>query len=269
MNQLYRFPVLVCLTLLLAASPRAEELPPDFLDADDRLRLYFAYAEFKMGNYPLARRMWETIDGKGKGEAHFNLGILHELGKGVPVDLSEAARHYRLAAQFGSRAGAYQMGLMHFTAPEFVDREEATKWLTEAALEGDEDAQELLVSMQQEQPDPLTEVRVALAGKDYAAALRMLEELVQQDEYRDQALNRLGWMYEIGMGVEADLARAAKYFSEAAELGNAEAMYAIAVMYLTGTGKPQNSALGEQWLRRSAESGDPRAADKIREFDGS
>lgn len=255
--------------LLLSPPLLAAELPDDFRGAEDRLKLYYAYAEFKMGNYPLAREMWENIDGKGRGEAHFNLGILYELGKGVDASLPEATEHYRLAAQLGSRAGAYQMGLMHFTEPSLVTREEAAKWLTEAALEGDTDAEALLQNMQDEQPDPLTAVRVALATKHYEQARTLLDELRDDPRYRDKALTRLGWMYEIGMGVEADLEQAAAYFSEAAELGNEEAMYSIAVMYLTGTGKPLDPDAGREWLRRSAELGYPRAADKIRELDAS
>lgn len=263
-----RLNLLMVLTML-ALPVAAVELPDDFQGAEDRLKLYYAYAEFKMGNYPLAREMWENVDGKGRGEAHFNLGILYELGKGVDVSLAKAAEHYRLAAQLGSRAGAYQMGLMYFTEPSLVSREEATKWLAEAALEGDTDAEALLQSMQTEQPDPLTAVRVALATKDYEQARRLLDDLRDDPAYRDKALTRLGWMYEIGMGVEADLAQASQYFSEAAELGNEEAMYAIAVMYLTGTGKPLDPDLGREWLQKSAELGYPRAADKMREIDAS
>lgn len=259
--------------LYLAAGPvnsaYADEapLPDDFLRSEDRLKLYYAYAEFKMGNHPLAMLMWENTTGTGRGEANFNLGIMHELGKGVPVSLPKAAQHYRLAAQLGSRAGAYQMGLMYFTDPALVSRDEATRWLAEAALGGDEDAKDLLESMQADQPDPLTEVRVVLAGKDYERALELLETLLEQTRYKDRALTRLGWMYELGMGVEPDLERASAYFTEAAQLGNAEAMYSIAVMYLTGAGKPIDESEGKRWLMQSAELGYPKASDKLGEIE--
>lgn len=261
--------VLLCIFSFSAHSVRAAELklPEHFQGSEDRLKLYFAYAEFKMGNHPLALLMWENTTGKGRGEANFNLGIMHELGKGVPVSLVRATEHYRLAAQLGSRAGAYQMGLMHFTAPELVSRDEASKWLAQAALDGDDDAKDLLESMQAEQPDPLTEVRVALAGKDYQRALDLLGSLRRQAQYRDRALTRLGWMYELGVGVESNLERASGYFTQAAELGNAEAMYAIAVMYLTGAGKPLDDVEGKRWLRQSAQLGYPRASDKLRELE--
>jgi TPR repeat protein len=262
------FAALLVAAIALPVTPWAQtaELPEDFHGSEDRIKLYYAYAEFKMGNYPLAKLMWENTTGKGRGEAEFNLGNLYDMGKGVEKSRAAATEHYRLAAQLGSRAGAYQMGLMHFAAPDLVDREEATRWLAAAALEGDEDAQNLLKSMQEEQPDPLTEVRVALATGDYARARELLEPLAQDDKYRDRALTRLGWMYEAGMGVEADLARAAEYFTQAAELGNAEAMYAIAVMYLTGSGKPQDTARGEAWLQKSAARGYPRATSRLEEM---
>jgi TPR repeat protein len=260
----------VAALIAVPATARAEapELPADFHGSEDRIKLYYAYAEFKMGNYPLARLMWENTTGKGRGEAEFNLGNLYDLGKGVEKSRELATEHYRRAAQLGSRAGAYQMGLMHVAAPELVDREEATRWLAAAALEGDEDARDLLRTMQEEQPDPLTEVRVALATGDYGRARELLEPLARNDRYRDRALTRLGWMYEAGMGVDADLARAAEYFTQAAELGNAEAMYAIAVMYLTGSGKPLDTDRGEAWLRKSAALGYPRATGRLEEMSG-
>jgi len=264
------FAVHFAVVIVLPATARAEapELPEDFHGSEDRIKLYYAYAEFKMGNYPLARLMWENTTGKGRGEAEFNLGNLYDMGKGVKKSRAVATEHYRRAAQLGSRAGAYQMGLMHLAAPELVDREEATRWLAAAALEGDEDAAELLTSMQEDQPDPLTEVRVALATGDYGRARELLEPLTQDEGYRDRALTRLGWMYEAGMGVDADLARAADYFTQAAELGNSEAMYAIAVMYLTGRGKPQDTVRGEAWLQRSAALGYPRATGRLEEMSG-
>jgi TPR repeat protein len=66
-------------------------------------------------------------------------------------------------------------------------------------------------------------------------------------------------MYEAGRGVPQDLSEAARRFEIAARAGQAEAQYALAVMYLTGRGKARDEALSMRWLRRSAAQNYPSA----------
>lgn len=256
--------VFICSTFPVNASTQL--LDEDFRQAPDNLKLYFAYAEFKMAHYAKAKLMWENIEGKGKSEAYFNLGIVHELGKGVDHDLLTAVSYYRQAAELGSFAGAYQMGLMHMTAPEHVSKEESVHWLGIAAEQGDNDAIELLTAMNADEIDPLTNARVLIGKEEYDKAIVLLHELIhgldEDNKIRGKALTQLGWIYEMGKGVEPDLIQASTYFSEAAEHGDPEAMYAIAVMYLTGEGKQQNQDLGNQWMQKSAELGFKKALDK-------
>lgn len=243
-----------------------QALSDEFHSAPDNLKLYFAYAEFKMAHYQTAKLMWENIDEKGKPEAYFNLGILYELGKGVDVDLKKASNYYRQAAELGSFSGAYQMGLMHLTAPQYVSKEESIHWLGVAATEGDEDALGLLAAMNSSEIDNLTKIRILLAKEQYKEAIERLNSLAKDNELteleRAKALTQLGWVYEIGKGVEADLKQASNYFTLGAELGDPEAMYSIAVMHLTGKGKSLDPELGNKWMKKSADLGFAKAKDK-------
>jgi len=63
--------------------------------------------------------------------------------------------------------------------------------------------------------------------------------------------------------VERDIDRAASLFRRAAEAGNAEAQYALSVMYQTGVGQTQDDELAKQWLMRSAEQNYPPAINKL------
>jgi hypothetical protein len=47
------------------------ELSDEFVDAQPRIQLYMAYAEFKMGNHQLAQQMWLNIGGSGRAEGIF------------------------------------------------------------------------------------------------------------------------------------------------------------------------------------------------------
>ncbi|WP_420935111.1 tetratricopeptide repeat protein [Alteromonas sp. A081] len=263
-NQCMAF-MIICSGFSVNASTQL--LDEDFRRAPDNLKLYFAYAEFKMAHYAKAKLMWENIEGKGKPEAYFNLGIVYELGKGVDSDFPTAVSYYRQAAELGSFSGAYQMGLMHMTAPEHVSKEESIHWLGVAAELGDNDAIELLTAMNTDELDPLTNARILLGKEEYGKAIGSLHKLIHgsddDNKVRGKAFTQLGLIYEMGKGVEPDLNQASTYFSEAAKLGDPEGMFAIAVMYLTGKGKPQNQEIGNQWMRKSADLGFKRAMDKL------
>ncbi len=266
MNFIKKCLVILAFTVPYNVNGQTEALSDEFHRAPDNLKLYYAYAEFKMAHYQTAKLMWENIDEKGKPEAYFNLGILYELGKGVDVDIEKASKFYRQAAELGSFSGAYQMGLMHLTAPEYVSKEESVHWLGVAATEGDEDALRLLAAMNSSEIDNLTKVRILLAKEQYEEAIARLNFLAKDNGLteleRAKALTQLGWIYEIGKGVEADLNQAANYFTLGAELGDPEAMYSIAVMHLTGKGKSLDSELGNKWMKKSADLGFAKAKDK-------
>lgn len=231
------------------------ELTDDFVSAQPRVQLYMAYAEYKMANYPLAHAMWQQIEGSAKAEALFNLGILYEQGKGVEQSLIAARDYYLQAAEAGSRAGAYQVGLMALEHPQMVSAETARHWLMVAALDGDEDAGRLLKTLASDGPDssdPMLSVKRLLMRGDNEQAIAQLIKLSEQSPANYAAITELAWLYETGLAVPRDLNKAAELFSIAAEAGNARAQYALSVMYSTGAGKPVDPALSMQWLKKSA-----------------
>jgi TPR repeat protein len=59
-------------------------------------------------------------------------------------------------------------------------------------------------------------------------------------------------MYEAGQGMPRDLDKAAMYFHQSAEEGDAEAQYALAVMLHTGKGQTKNIKAAQEWLQRAA-----------------
>ncbi|MEZ5529770.1 MAG: tetratricopeptide repeat protein [Porticoccaceae bacterium] len=257
----------ILLTLLIAAQIQAQtELPEGFQAAEPKMQLYMAYAEFKMAHYETAREMWLHITGKGSGEAAFNLGVLYEQGMGVEQDLTKARDYYLLAVEKGSRAGAYQVGLMHLNHPELVSAETATHWLTIAALDGDEDAVEMLksINLGTARAGPMLEVRQLIARGEVDPARDLLVELAGATPPDYEAVTRLAWLYETGLGVEQDIARAGELFTVAAEGGSAEAQYALSIMYETGVGRPKDSAQSAYWLELSAQQGYQPAVDKMK-----
>ena len=66
----------------------------------------------------------------------------------------------------------------------------------------------------------------------------------------------LGVLYNNGQGVPRDYAQAAFWYRKAADQGNAEAQFALALVYETGEeGVAKDSAEAARWLRKAADQG--------------
>ncbi|BBB25901.1 tetratricopeptide repeat protein [Amphritea japonica] len=265
-----KVPVSLLLTALLSVlavnsfADSDSKLSDEFIDAQPRIQLYMAYAEFKMGNHQLAQQMWLSIGGSGRAEALFNLANMYAQGVGVKQNLKQAVSLYRESAEAGSRSSAYQLGIIYLNSSGFQNEERARYWLTVAALDGDNDAANLLAGLvNNDSSDPMSEVQALLINGETSLALDKLQTLAEARPANIRAITRLAWLYESGLAVERDLARAAELFMQAAEAGDAEAQYAISVMYQTGVGKPQNGQQALYWLERSAAQGFQTAMNKL------
>ena len=257
--------LILCLSLSAQAQEQELKLSEEFIQAAPRIKLYMAYAEYKMGNHQLAQQMWLTVGGSGRAEALFNLANMYTLGVGVEQDLKKGLALYRESAVAGSRSAAYQLGVIYLNSTAFYDRKQARHWLMIAALDGDSDAADLLIGLENtDSVNPMAEVQALLVNGKTEQALLKLQALARATPPNYRAVTRLAWLYESGLAVERDVAQAAELFTQAAEAGDAEAQYAISVMYQTGIGKQQDKHEADIWLQRSAAQGYQAARDKLK-----
>ena len=77
-----------------------------------------------------------------------------------------------------------------------------------------------------------------------------VEEEADSDELCQQ-----GIAYEEGQGVEKDTVKAVELYRQAADLGNADAMYRLAMCYMNGKGVEPEAIIGQQWSQKAAELG--------------
>lgn len=255
------FAALAALWIVPAAAAVTDE------DIDDALRnpalgLYKGYAEFKMGRYDDARRIWEALAAKGNSEALFNLAILSEDGLGVPQDMQRALALYEQGAKGGSRAAQYRLGLIYSTGGRVPrDPQKAEHWLSKAAEQGDADAARRLEQLKGATESPFERAQRIEAEGRYAEAAALYAEMSASGNVR--ATTRLAWMREAGRGLPRDLAEAARLFRDAAEKGDAEAQYALSVMLATGAGQAKDEREARLWLEKSAAAGHPPALDAL------
>jgi len=86
---------------------------------------------------------------------------------------------------------------------------------------------------------------------DYATALREFRPLAEQGDA--DAQYALGVMYDEGTGVPVNAAEAVKWYRKAAEQGDIYAQYNLGVMYHNGFGIPENDVEAAKWYRKAAE----------------
>jgi hypothetical protein len=97
---------------------------------------------YDAGRFEDALGIWGPLAASGEVQAQFGLGLLHELGQGVPLDTAAAYGWYRRAAESGLTAAAFNVAVMHDAgrgAPR--DMAEAALWYARAAARGHPRAQ--------------------------------------------------------------------------------------------------------------------------------
>lgn len=89
-----------------------------------------------------------------------------------------------------------------------------------------------------------------------AARTETYIHLAEQGEYRAQV--RLGGIFR-----KDDPLKSAKYFKQASDVGDIDAMYFLGVDYLEGAGVPQNQQEGINILQAAADAGSVSAMEKL------
>jgi TPR repeat protein len=96
--------------------------------------------------------------------------------------------------------------------------------------------------------------------KDEATAKEVRKAAEEGDA---SAQNRLGLLYDEGVGVPQGYRQAKEWFEKAAKQGHAGAQLNLGTLYLQGAGAPQSAQMAVFWFSRAAEQGDVLAFAKL------
>jgi TPR repeat protein len=203
------------------------------------------------GDYETAMKEFRPLAEQGHARAQYNLGIMYEIGKGVPQDDQEAVKWYRRAADQGLAVAQYGLGMVyHFGRGVPQDYQEAVKWFRRAAEQGDASSQLKLGIMY--------EIGKGVPQDDQEA-VKWYRRAGEQGEAIAQY--NLGFMYREGKGVPQDDHEAVKWYRLAAEQGYALAQYNLAGLYFLGEGVPQDNVLAYMWANLAASQGHEAAVE--------
>ena len=191
-------------------SSSSEAAEQDDADAQYSLGQKYDYGLGVEQDYAEAVRLYRMAAEHGLAGAQYSLGLKYGLGQGVGEDDAEAVRLFRLAAEQGHAGAQFLLGDAYEIGTG-VERDlgEALRWYRLAAENGDEDAAELIESLETwrcfDQTDfnrrtPLVTLarlgrggRVSVAGVEHTADFRVngLDRRWNFGEYED------GWPYAL------------------------------------------------------------------------
>jgi hypothetical protein len=124
--------------LFLAQAPRANATPTDTILADpSHATASDGQRALDLGRTGEALRIWTDLADRGDAEAEFDLGLLYDLGRGVPADPLRAFGWYKRSADAGFAPGEFNVGVMLDSGqigPR--DAKAAALWYARAAARG-------------------------------------------------------------------------------------------------------------------------------------
>jgi TPR repeat protein len=96
---------------------------------------------FDKGDSLTALKEFQALADDNDARGQYGLGIMHDLGEGVPQSAEQAAKWYQLSAEQGYADAQNNLGVMYENG-EGVPRnyDEAMKWYRKAAESGNKDA---------------------------------------------------------------------------------------------------------------------------------
>ena len=109
--------------------------------------------------------------------------------------------------------------------------------------------------------ETLNAAYTAVQNQEYDIAYDLFSSLAAQDNARAQY--ELAALYHRGAGVDADVARAARWYARAAEQGYADAQYRLGNMFLMGEGVRQSDSEAVHWHEKAAQQGHKDAKDNL------
>ena len=165
------------------------------------------------------RQQLEIKAGQGDARAQCDLGIIYEIGRGVPRNYEKAAEWYQKASDQGNALAQFKLGGLCLSG-RGVPPDEA---------KGFELYQKAAVNRMYER-DP---------GDAYAKL-------------------ELGRRYEHGKGVPQDDAKAFEWYEKAAVQGVRDALFAVGIMYAKGKGVRQDNVRAYVFYTRAASSSSPK-----------
>ncbi len=218
-----------------------------YMPAEESLGIYYAAGIGMEKPDPQAALKWYTAASqKGSVDATTNIGSMYASGDGVAKDMATAIQWFRQAAEAGGGSAAYNLAIIYARGDGVPrDQQLAASWLAKAA---DHDFVPALRD---------SGIRAAYprdgSAADVPLALQRLKRGAELGDAISQAI--LGDICSNGELMKADYEQAAQYYKMAADQGQRDGEFGLAVRYVTGQGMPLDRAEAQRWFKMAADQG--------------
>jgi TPR repeat protein len=203
---------------------------------------------------------WYTKAAKqGLVVAQAILGDMYYHGKGTECDYGKAFKWYIKAAKQGCAAAQFSLGVMYLKG-ETVKKDygEALEWFTKSAIQGHAEAQFSLGVLYQSPLGGKADSRKAVewytkaAKQGHVNAQKSLGDIYMHGKGVNETLSQaIQWMIENDLSVECDYTKALKWYTKAANQGDAEAQKNIGDLYLNGLGVDRDITQATYWFMKA------------------
>lgn len=240
---------------------------------------------YRSGDYEGAVEKWLPAAEAGEARAQFVMGLVHEKGEGVALDLREAATWYELAAEQGFAPAQNNLGLLHYHGDGMPrSYEDAALWfekavaqdfapaqtnlgvmyLTGQGVELDTERGEDLVEAASDQGDRQARLILShLAAKDSEGSLGLMRaaEGVRSERESDSEEPNM----EFSVIETPDLQEqhednlALNWLARSAREGSLDATVAVGLMLRYGVSADADHEAAAEWLRIAADRQSPSA----------
>jgi TPR repeat protein len=213
---------------------------------------------------PEAVKLLQQGVDKGEPEAMSDLSGAFAQGKGVDKDEKRALDLLQRAADTGELEAIYHLAGVRFTGRLGANKDvdEGLRLMQKSADSGLPIAQLRLGMILASREKRMTPE----AHRYITSAREQMERFSRQGSAWARAV--LGEIYEKGIGIPKDQAKAIDLYRMAASHSNVTAMTRLGIVYLDGIGTEKNLSEARQWLEKAAKMGSDAAEKKLKEIGG-
>ena len=177
------------------------------------------------------------------------IGSSASSGNNVVIEEDATANDLLPLAEDGNADAMYRLGEIYFYGENGaeVDYDKSLYWMTKAADEEHYDALKFLMFMYNVEASPYE--------FDFAKSVEFAERVLEQNPEDSDAMFTIGYCYSVGgYGIEVDYEEAVKWYTKAAELGEPDAMYNLALCYYYGYGVEVDQEKFDMWMQAYEEA---------------
>ena len=225
----------------------------------------------------------KAYDNTDKGIAYNNLAYMYDNGDYVSADPYKAFEYYHMAAEQGNDVGRFNLGICYLTGLGTEPNIEQGKYWLGQIQEKDSSINETaknilsygfnerqafssvssgkyirmynrlsgILELSENESDELTRYQ---KDKNYTGEINFYKKIIRDSTFSPShkafSYNNMGYLYENGLGVPQDHAKAFEYYYEAAKLESSTGKCNLGFCYLNGIGVNRDKEMAKYWLEK-------------------